>query len=153
MTRSLLLAGLSSAFLLTSPATSSAVSPLDAREMLEVAILAIKGDKDLALAMFNNPKSIVFRHDDRYIFCADAQGKVVAHGLPTLIGQDFTTVIDKTGKEFGRHMLTTAVEGEFAFTGYYLPKPNGTQEFYREDYFTKVRDLTCGSGYYTTKTE
>jgi len=50
-------------------------------------------------------------------------------------------------------VLANASEGEFGFTGYYLPKPGGSEEFYKEDYFTKIGDLTCGAGYYSTKTE
>jgi hypothetical protein len=55
--------------------------------------------------------------------------------------------------EFGAYMLTNAREGHLGFTGHYLPKPGGSEEIYREDYFTRVGDLTCGAGYYTTKTE
>jgi signal transduction histidine kinase len=155
MTRSLVLAALSSASLFASATVCPAAttSPLAAREMLEVAVLALKGDKESALAMFNDRHNTVFRHGDLFVFCADAQGRIVAHGLPTLIGKDFNALKDKTGKEFGRHMLVNASEGEFAFTGYYLPRANSSEEIYREDYFTKVRDLTCGAGYYTTKTE
>ena len=155
MTRCLFLSALASISLIVSPTASSAAStsPLAAREMLEAAILAVKGDKDLALAMFNNKDNTVFRQGELYVFCADAQGRIVAHGLPTLVGKDFNALRDKTGKDFGRQMLATATEGELTFTGYYLPRPNSPDEVYREDYFTKVRDLTCGAGYYTTKTE
>ena len=155
MTRSLLLAALStfSLFVSTAVGIAATTSPLAARELLEVAVLALKGDKVSALAMFNDRFNTVFRSGDLFVFCADEQGWIVAHGLPELVGQDFTTLKDKTGKEFGRYMLTKAVEGEYAFTGYYLPRASGLEEVYREDYFTKVRNLTCGAGYYTTKSE
>lgn len=125
---------------------------LEARNMLEVAVLALKTDQTKALEMFwrGHP---TFRQGDLYVFCADTSGKIVAHGLPSLIGRDFAALKDKTGKEFGRQMLDEARFGEVKFTAYYLPKPGGTNEVFKEDYFTKVGNLTCGVGYYSTKTE
>jgi len=114
--------------------------------------LALKADQAKALERFSR-EDAAFRQGDLYVFCANAAGKVVAHGLPWLVGQDFAALKDKTGKEFGRSMLNEARFGEVKFTAYYLPKPSGSNEVYKEDYFTKVGKLTCGVGYYSTKTE
>src|SRR5262245_7459445 len=134
----------------SSVATGS--GPMEARAMLEAAVLALKADQAKALEMFQRGDP-AFKQGDLYVFCADAAGVIVAHGLPSLVGRDFASLKDKTGKEFGRHILNEARFGEVKHTGYYLPKPNGSIELYKEDYFTKVGNLTCGVGYYSTKTE
>lgn len=134
------------------PGIASGSGPLEARNMLHVAILALKGDEATALEMFNAGHS-AFKQGDLYVYCADASGKILAHGLPALIGQDLAVMKDKTGKEFGLSLLNEARFGQVKFGGYYLPRPNSTQEVYKEDYFTKVGKLTCGVGYYSTKTE
>ena len=141
-----------SLFASITPGVAAGGGPLEARDMLEVAVLALKADQAKALEMISRGHA-AFRQGDLYVFCADATGKVIAHGLPWLIGQDFAALKDKTGKEFGRNMLNEARFGEVKFTGYYLPKPSGSNEVYKEDYFTKVGNLTCGVGYYSTKTE
>ena len=141
-----------SLFTSITPGITAWTGPLEARDMLEVAILALKADPAKALAMFGRGHS-AFRQGDLYVYCADETGKVVAHGLPSLVGQNFAALKDKTGKEFGRYILDEARSGEVKFTGYYLPKPSGANEVYKEDYFTKVGNLTCGVGYYSTKTE
>ena len=144
----------SSLSLFTSIAPGVAVGggPLEARDMLEVAVLALKTDQAKALEMFNRGDA-AFNQGDLYVICADAAGKVVAHGLPSLVGKDFAALKDKTGKEYGRTMLNEARFGEVKFTQYYLPKPGGSNEVFKEDYYTKVGKLTCGVGYYSTKSE
>jgi len=152
MKNALALSAFASTIMLASVTPVTAASnPLEVRDVLELTVLAMKGDQQKTLAMLNRGNAVL-RHDDLYVYCADAQGRVVA-GLPSMIGRDFAELKDKTGKEFGRYVLANASEGEFGFTGYYLPKPGGSEEFYKEDYFTKIGDLTCGAGYYTTKTE
>ena len=141
-----------SLFTSITPGITAGTGPLEARDMLEVAILALKADQAKALEMFNRGHP-AFRQGDLYVFCADAAGKIVAHGLPSLVGQDLAALKDKTGKEFGLHMLNEARFDQVKFTGYYLPRPGGSNEVYKEDYFTKVGTLTCGVGYYSTKTE
>ena len=126
--------------------------PLEARDMLDLAVLALKGDEATALEMFSKGHT-AFKRGDLYVYCADASGKILTHGLRALIGRDLAAMKDKTGKEFGLYLLNEARFGQVKFVGYYLPKPDGTQEVYKEDYFTKVGKLTCGVGYYSTKTE
>jgi signal transduction histidine kinase len=134
------------------PGITAGTGPLEARDMLEVAVLALKADPAKALEMFSRGNA-AFRQGELYVFCADETGKVVAHGLPSLVGQDFASLKDKTGKAFGRYILDEARLGEVKLTGYYLPKPSGDHEVYKEDYFTKIGNLTCGVGYYSTKIE
>ncbi|MCP3370007.1 cache domain-containing protein [Bradyrhizobium cajani] len=129
-----------------------AAEPLEARDMLELAVLALKGDEATALEMFNRGHP-AFRRGDLYVYCADANGKILAHGLPDLIGRDLAALKDKTGKEFGLQLLNEARWERIKVIGYYLPKPNASKEVYKEDYFTKVGKLTCGVGYYSTKDE
>jgi Single Cache domain 2 len=134
------------------PGIAAEGGPLEARDMLELAILALKGDEATALEMFNRGHP-AFKRGDLYVYCADANGKILAHGLPALVGRDLAALKDKTGKEFGLQLLNEARWERIKVIGYYLPKPNGSKEFYREDYFTKVGKLTCGVGYYSTKVE
>jgi hypothetical protein len=136
----------------TASAFAAADGPLEARRMLEAAITALKDDQESALRRFNGGDP-AFRQGDLYVFCADATGTIVAHGLPDLIGRDLATFKDKTGKDFGLHILNAARFGEVKFTGYYFPKPHGSSEVYKEDYFTRIGNLTCGVGYYSTKTQ
>ena len=126
--------------------------PLEARNMLDTAVRALETDRTRALAMINSGHP-AFKQGDLYVYCADSRGTILAHGLPQLIGQDLATLKDKTGKEFGLQLLNEARQGRIGFASYFLPKPNGTDEVYKEDYFTKVDKLTCGVGYYSTKTE
>jgi signal transduction histidine kinase len=126
--------------------------PLEARNMLDTAVRALETDQTRALEMFNSGHP-AYKQADLYVYCADARGTILAHGLPQLIGQDLATLKDKTGKEFGLQLLNEARQGRIGFAAYFLPKPNGTDEIYKEDYFTKVGKLTCGVGYYSTKTE
>lgn len=72
---------------------------------------------------------------------------------PDLIGKNFAAFRDRTGKDFGLHILNAARYGEVKFTGYYFQKPSGSGEVYKEDYFTRVGKLACGVGYYITKQE
>ena len=130
----------------------AADGPLEARDMLERAVLALERDEAAGLEMFKRGDP-AFKRGDLYVYCADANGKILAHGLPALIGGDLAALKDKTGKQFGLHLLNEARWERIKFISYYLPKPNGSEEAYKEDYFTKVGKLTCGVGYYSTKTE
>jgi signal transduction histidine kinase len=132
---------------------NAATEPLLAKDILEVTVLALKGDRQQALDALKRGNAALRGDDDVYAYCIDARGRVLAHGLPELVGRDITRLADKTGKEFGAYILTNAKEGQLGFTGYYLPRPGGSKEIYREDYFTRVGDLTCGAGYYTTHIE
>ena len=134
------------------PGIAASGGALEAREMLDLAIVALERDEAAALETFNRGDP-AFKRGDLYVYCADANGKILAHGLPALIGGDLAALKDKTGKQFGLHLLNEARWERIKFISYYLPKPNGSEEVYKEDYFTKVRKLTCGVGYYSTKTE
>jgi len=118
----------------------------EAKAMLEKAITEVKADKVAALAKFNDPKG-EFRHQDLYVFCADAaDGKLNAH--PKLIGTDIKTIQDKTGKPFGKEMYDSAAEGKIAEVTYMWPKPDGTEPVAKVSYVTKIGDEICGVGYY-----
>ena len=131
----------------------AAEGPLEARDMLELAVLALKGDEATALEMFKRGHP-AFNRGDLYVYCADANGKILTHGVTALIGRDLATLKDeRTGKEFGLQLLNEARPERINFTGYYLPKPNGSKEVYKEDYFIKAGQLTCGVGVYSNKDE
>jgi Single Cache domain 2 len=105
--------------------------PLEARNMLDTAVRALETDQTRALEMFNSGHPD-FKQGDLYVYCADSRGTILAHALPQLIGQDLATLKDKTGKEFGQQLLNEARQGRIGFATYFLPKPNGTDEIYKE---------------------
>jgi hypothetical protein len=53
------------------PGIAAEGGPLEARDMLELAILALKGDEATALEMFNRGHP-AFKRGDLYVYCADA---------------------------------------------------------------------------------
>ena len=112
--------------------------------MLDTAVRALETDQTRALEMFKSDHP-AFKQGDLYVYYADSRGTILAHGLPQLIGQELATLKDKAGKEFGQQLLNEARQGLIGFATYFLPKPNGTDEIYKEDYFTKVGKLTCGA--------
>lgn len=54
---------------------------LEARRMLDAAISAIVDDQEAALRRFNDGDA-AFRKGELYVFCANATGRIVVHGIP-----------------------------------------------------------------------
>ena len=54
--------------------------------MLERAVLALERDEAAGLEMFNSGDP-AFKRGDLYVYCADANGKILAHGLPAVSGR------------------------------------------------------------------
>src|ERR1039458_4235179 len=125
-----------------------------AKAMLLKAEAAVKADKTKALEMFNAGEG-GFREGDLYVFCADiSDGKIVAQGNPNAkqqLGQDQRTLKDSTGKNFGRELYAAGQkpEGQITKVSYMFPKPGADPKpMPKVSFVTKVRDLTCGVGYY-----
>jgi hypothetical protein len=87
--------------------------------MLERAVLALERDEAAGLEMFNSGDP-AFKRGDLYVYCADANGKILAHGLPALIGRDLAALKDKTGKQFGLDLLNEARWERIKFASSYL---------------------------------
>jgi hypothetical protein len=126
----------------------------EAKAMLMKAVAAVKADKAKALEMFNKGEG-GFLDRDLYVFCGNiSDGKIVAQGNPNkkdLIGQDQRTLKDSTGKNFGAEIYAAGQkpEGQITEVTYMFPKPGADPKpVSKVTFVTKVRDLTCGVGYY-----
>ena len=123
----------------------------EARAMLDKAVVAVKADQAVALAMFNKGEG-GFRDRDLYPFCFRiADGKGVATPLAVPAGTDLRTLKDPTGKAYGQETYAAAQkpEGQITEVNYMFPKPGTTAPAVaKESFVTKVGDLLCGVGYY-----
>jgi signal transduction histidine kinase len=124
----------------------------EAKAMLLKAVVAVKADKEVALAMFNKGEG-GFRDRDLYPFCFRlADGKYVANPALTVIaGTDTHTLKDPTGKVFGEELYAGAQkpEGQITEVRYMFPKPGTTAPAVpKVSFVTRVADLGCGVGYY-----
>jgi Single Cache domain 2 len=127
-------------------------TPQEARAMLDKAVVAVKADRDVALAMFLKGEG-GFLDRDLYPFCyriADAKGLAGPKAVPA--GTDVRTLKDANGQAYGQAIYAAAQkpEGEITEVGPYLfPKPGTTTPtFPKVSFVTKVGDLGCGVGYY-----
>jgi hypothetical protein len=126
----------------------------EAKAMLMKAVTAVKTDKAKALDMFNKGEG-GFLDRDLYVFCANTgDGKIVAQGNPNkkdVLGQDHRTLKDSTGKNFGAELYAAGQkpEGQITEVSYMFAKPGkDAKPVPKVSFVTKVRDLTCGVGYY-----
>lgn len=118
----------------------------EARAMLDRAVTELKAGEAGALAKFNDAAG-GYRDRDLYIFCADKDGKLVAHpALP--LGTDMRALKDKTGKAFGEELFIAAREGQYKQVSYMWPRPGSPYAVAKVSYMTRVGDDLCGVGYY-----
>jgi signal transduction histidine kinase len=117
----------------------------EARAMLDRAVVAMKQDKDAAIARFNKGEA-GFRDRDLYVFCATPDGNTVAH--PTHVGTNLKDLKDKRGKAFGAEMFKVAEEGKVKKVSYMWPKPGSDKPVEKITYVTRVAGEVCGVGYY-----
>ena len=143
------------AFLVASSLSLAAALPLlasdfgtaeEAKAMLDRAVAELKAGEASALAKFNDAAGD-FRDRDLYIFCADRDGKLIAHpALP--LGTDMRALKDKTGKAFGEELFIAAREGQYKQVSYMWPRPGSPYAVAKVSYMTRVGDDLCGVGYY-----
>jgi len=125
----------------------------EAKAMLMKAVAAVKADKAKALDTFNKGEG-GYLDRDLYVFCGNiSDGKIVAQGNPNAknLGQDQRTLTDSTGKNFGVEIFAAGrkPEGQITEVSYTFPKPGkDPKPVPKVSFVTRVRDLTCGVGYY-----
>ena len=118
----------------------------EAKAMLEKAVAAVKADKAKALKAFNEGAE-GFKDRDLYPMCANAaDGIFTAH--PKLVGKSLKELKDKTGKEFGAEMMSTAKEGQVSEVDYMWPRPGKEEPVQKVTFVTKAGDQVCAVGYY-----
>jgi signal transduction histidine kinase len=115
--------------------------------MLERAVHELKSNPAHAVQKFNRGLE-GFQDRDLYVFCAQLDGKLVAHTNSRFIGNDVRNFKDKTGREPGKQLLSEAKEGEITQITYMHPRPGETEPLVKVSYITRVADLACGVGYY-----
>ena len=120
-------------------------TPAEAKAMLEKAVAAVKQDETKALAMFTSGEG-GFKEKDLYPFCAGPDGNFTAH--PKLVGKSLTSLEDKSGKNFGKEIMSEAQEGKISEVTYMWPRPDGGDPVQKVAYVTKVKDQVCAVGYY-----
>ena len=121
---------------------------LEARAMLDKAVVAVRGDKAKALESFNAGATGGFRDRDLYPFCANASdGMFTAH--PTLRGKPVRDLKDSTGRAFGEDIMRAGgTDGTVNEVAYLFPRPTGGDAVPKVTYVTKIGDQICGVGYY-----
>jgi signal transduction histidine kinase len=118
----------------------------EARAMLEKAVVAVKENKEKALAMFNKGEG-GFRDRDLYVYCADASdGVLVAH--PYLKGEHLQEIKGKKGYPLGKEIMDNATEGEIKQVTYWWPRPGTDTPLEKTSFYTQVAGLDCGVGFY-----
>jgi signal transduction histidine kinase len=120
-------------------------TPAEAKAMLEKVVNAIKQDESKALQMISKSED-GFKEKDLYPFCAGPDGNFTAH--PTLVGKSLEDLKDKSGKAFGKEIMSEAKEGKISEVTYMWPRPGGTEPVQKVAYVTKVKDQVCAVGYY-----
>lgn len=143
-----------------SPVSAQSLNPYgsadEARAMLMKAVAAVRADKSKALDMFNKGEE-GFLDRDLYPFCIDvSNGTIVAQGGPlsqTRLGQDMRLMKDADGKAYGMEIFAAVQkqEGDITEVSYMFPRPiAGTPPVPKISYVTRIGDVGCGVGYYTT---
>jgi signal transduction histidine kinase len=122
-------------------------NPEEAEAMLERAVAELKADPAAALEKFNKGRE-GFQDRDLYVFCANRDGKLVAHTTARMLGDDITKFKDRNGKGAGKEIIHQAKEGQVIKVKYMFPRPGETEPVAKESYVTRVGELTCGVGYY-----
>ena len=158
MMRPFLIAATAAAAVLSSPAAfaeETGGTAVEAKAMLEKAVVALKENKTKALSLFNNGVG-AFTERDLYVFCNKlSTGEIVAIGNPNaknLLGQDIRTIKDATGKSFGKDLYAAELKpaGQISVVTYVFPKTGAdTTPVPKVSLVTRAAvDLGCGVGYY-----
>ncbi len=118
----------------------------EARAMLEKAVVALKENKENALAKFNKGEG-GFKDRDLYVFCADAaDGVLTAH--PYLKGEHLQEIVGKKGYPLGQEIMKNATEGTIREVTYWWPRPGSDKPLEKRTFYTKAVGQTCGVGSY-----
>jgi hypothetical protein len=119
--------------------------------MLDKAVVAVKADQPVALAMFLKGEG-GFRDRDLYPFCfRSGDGKALARPPSVPAGTDIRTLKDATGNVYGLELYAAAQkpEGQITEVSYMFVRPGAdAKPVAKVSFVTKVGELGCGVGYY-----
>jgi hypothetical protein len=157
MLRTSMIAAVSAAVLMVSPAAfaqQTGGTAEEAKAMLVKAVAAVKEDKTKALDMFNKGEG-GFLDRDLYVFCINvSDGITVAMGNPNekqLIGHDGRARKDSTGKAYGLELYAAGQkpEGQITEVNYMREKPGPNKTpVPKVSFVERAGDIFCGVGYY-----
>ncbi|MBW1917482.1 MAG: cache domain-containing protein [Deltaproteobacteria bacterium] len=148
MNRKLILLATLIGFVFCASLAFAQATPDDAKDWVVKAVAFYKAQgKDKALAAFKDPKGD-FVKDDLYIYVLDANGKMIAHINPKLIGTDFLTVKDADGKIFAKEIVETAKAKGSGWVDYKWAHPQTKKVEPKTVYFEMVDDVIICSGAY-----
>src|SRR5271169_4221731 len=120
----------------------------EGKAMLDKAVAAVKEDEAKALDMFTKGEG-GFKDRDLYVFCANSDGIITAHGArPQDKGIQLKDIKGKKGDPFGKEIMQRATEGKVDELTYWWPRPDSDKPLEKHTFFTKVGDQICGVGYY-----
>ena len=123
-------------------------TPVEAKRMVEQAVAYIKAyGEEMALKEFNKPNG-KFQWRDLYAFAYDAQGVVMGHPNPKLIGQNLYDVPDTEGKRFTKEIVELANCRGLGWVDYRYADLLTQQEGFKITYFQKVGNLIVCCGAY-----
>ena len=106
-----------------------------------------KDGADAAFAYYNSAASV---EGQWYMFIADADDRMVAHGaMPELVGEDFKTVVSPAGYPVGEEMVRDAGEG--SWFSYDWPNPETGEDGAKHSWVVRHEGILFGSGYYEAK--
>lgn len=122
----------------------------EARAMLDRAVAALKANEATALAEFNNKSNTQLHDGDLYVFCINmADGKIVAHRNPALLGTDLRNR-KRNDDPYGQRIFDAITKsgGGVVTVTYSDPRPGTSLPVPKELFFARVGEWGCGVGHY-----
>jgi len=135
---------------LQSPATAGDKGTADeAKAMVDRAVALIESQgASSAYATFNDGKD-GFRDRDLYVFVADFQGKLLAHGAKKqLVGKSLLNLKDPDGKAFMQEFISVGKGSGSGWVDYKWPNPVTDKVEQKSSYIQRVGDTLVGVGIY-----
>ena len=124
---------------------------VEARDMLDRAVTAVKTNEVAALGQFNDATNKEFHDRDLYVFCYNqTDGKITAYSSSALLGIDVRTLAlrdDPIGRR-AYDAIQNLPEGSVGTIDYNFPKPRTTEAVPMQFFETRVGDQGCGVAYY-----
>ena len=120
----------------------------DAQALVARAIAAYDAEGAAAFAAMTSP-STAFRDRDLYLFVADADNRVVAHGMDgKRIGVDLAAQVDAAGTPFGKQM-TEQASAEGSWVDYVWLDPITQRQVRKSSWVVRHDGYLFGCGIYT----
>jgi len=147
--KALILAAVCSSFLSITSFADEFGTKEEATALLERAVALVRIDKNRALDLFTTGEGGLIQKD-LYVFCASANGTIIAH--PRFIGVNLfeLDLLDVEGTPFGEALSNAATVGDFREVTYKNPRAttDSDQEYTKTSLVTRVAGIVCGVGYY-----